>query len=66
MILWLISFKTIPEVPNGLVAVAGILNKIEKGLSDIISTSGGYPPGAQYDKCRRRNRNINHFGIYGA
>jgi hypothetical protein len=45
------KFQTIPEVPNGLVAVAGILNKIEKGLSDIISTSGGYPPGAQYDNA---------------
>ena len=45
------KFQTIPEVPNGLVAVAGILNKIEKGLSDIITTSGGYPPGAQYDNA---------------
>ena len=45
------KFQTIPQVPNGLVAVAGILNKIEKGLSDIISTSGGYPPGAQYDNA---------------
>ncbi|MGV8057565.1 MAG: conjugal transfer protein TraG N-terminal domain-containing protein [Smithellaceae bacterium] len=45
------KFQTIPQVPNGLVAVAGILNKIEKGLSDIITTSGGYPPGAQYDNA---------------
>ena len=33
------KFQTISEVPNGLVAVAGTLNKIEKGLSDIITTS---------------------------
>ena len=45
------QFQTIPQVPNGLVAVAGVLNKIEKGLSDIITTSGGYPPGQQYDNA---------------
>jgi len=45
------KFQTISNVPNGLVAVAGVLNKIEKGLSDIITTSGGYPPGEQYDNA---------------
>jgi conjugal transfer mating pair stabilization protein TraG len=45
------KFQTISHVPNGLVAVAGVLNKVEKGLSDIITTSGGYPPGEQYDNA---------------
>jgi len=33
-------FQTVGRIPDGIVVVAGILNKIERGLVDIISTSG--------------------------
>ncbi len=33
-------FQTVSGVPNGIVMVAGVLNKIEKGFVDIIDTSG--------------------------
>lgn len=39
-------FDTIGGIPNGVVATAGILNKIERGLVDIIDTAA--VPGARY------------------
>jgi hypothetical protein len=33
-------FQTIGRIPDGIVVVAGTLNRIERGLVDIISTSG--------------------------
>jgi conjugal transfer mating pair stabilization protein TraG len=33
-------FQTVGRVPDGIIVVAGILNKIERGLVDIISVSG--------------------------
>lgn len=33
-------FQTIGDIPDGIIVVAGVLNKIERGLVDIISTSG--------------------------
>ena len=33
------KFQTIPNVPNGVVIVAGSLNAIERGLVDIVSNS---------------------------
>ena len=33
-------FQTVGNIPDGIVVVAGTLNKIERGLVDIISTSG--------------------------
>jgi len=33
-------FQTVNGIPNGIVMVAGSLNKIEQGLVDIIDTSG--------------------------
>ncbi len=32
--------RTIADVPDGLVLVAGMLNKLERGLVDIVSTAG--------------------------
>jgi hypothetical protein len=32
--------QTISDVPDGIVLVAGVLNKLERGLVDIVSTSG--------------------------
>jgi len=39
-------FQTIGEVPNAIVFTAGFLNKIEKGMVDIIDTAAA--PDAQY------------------
>ncbi|MCJ7603164.1 MAG: conjugal transfer protein TraG N-terminal domain-containing protein, partial [Desulfobulbaceae bacterium] len=41
-------FDTIGGIPNGVVATAGILNKIERGLVEIIDTAG--VPGARYQE----------------
>lgn len=42
-------FDTIGGIPNGVVATAGILNKIERGLVDIIDTAA--VPGAKYHEA---------------
>ncbi|MEW6521906.1 MAG: conjugal transfer protein TraG N-terminal domain-containing protein, partial [Thermodesulfobacteriota bacterium] len=42
-------FDTIGGIPNGVVATAGILNKIERGLVEIIDTAG--VPGARYQEA---------------
>lgn len=42
-------FDTIGGIPNGVVATAGILNKIERGLVDIIDTAA--VPGAKYQEA---------------
>jgi len=39
-------FDTIGGIPNGVVLTAGVLNKIERGLVDIIDTAA--VPGAKY------------------
>jgi len=39
-------FQIIPNVPDAIVATAGTLNKLEKGLVDIIDTASA--PNAQY------------------
>ncbi|OGR07558.1 MAG: hypothetical protein A2511_09975 [Deltaproteobacteria bacterium RIFOXYD12_FULL_50_9] len=41
-------FQTIGGIPNGVVFTAGILNKIERGLVDIIDTAG--VPGSKYQE----------------
>lgn len=33
-------YQAVGDIPDGIVALAGILNKIEQGLVDIVSTSG--------------------------
>lgn len=42
-------FDTIGGIPNGVVATAGILNKIERGLVEIIDTAA--VPGAKYQEA---------------
>lgn len=39
-------FQAIAGIPNGVVFTAGVLNKIERGIVDIIDTAG--LPGAKY------------------
>lgn len=39
-------FQTIGGVPDGIIAVAGILNLVERGLVDIIDTAAS--PGSEY------------------
>ncbi|MEW6418633.1 MAG: conjugal transfer protein TraG N-terminal domain-containing protein [Nitrospirota bacterium] len=41
-------YQAVGDIPDGIVALAGILNKIEQGLVDIVSTSGtvGYKDSA--------------------
>lgn len=39
-------FQTIGGVPDGIIAVAGILNLVERGLVDIIDTAAA--PGSEY------------------
>lgn len=39
-------FQIVPNVPDAIVATAGMLNKLEKGLVDIIDTASA--PNAQY------------------
>jgi len=34
-------FQTVSGIPNGIVAVAGVLNKIERVVVEITNTSGG-------------------------
>lgn len=41
-------FETIGGIPDGVVATAGILNKIERGLVEIIDTAA--VPGSQYQE----------------
>jgi len=41
-------FDTIGGIPNGVVATAGILNKIERGLVEIIDTAA--VPGSRYQE----------------
>ncbi|EKD40857.1 MAG: hypothetical protein ACD_74C00151G0005 [uncultured bacterium] len=42
-------FQTIAGIPNGVVFTAGVLNKIERGLVDIIDTAG--VPGSKYQEA---------------
>lgn len=39
-------FETVGNIPDGVVLVAGTLNKLERGLVEIIDTAA--PPGAKY------------------
>lgn len=39
-------FETVADIPDGVVLVAGTLNKLERGLVDIIDTAA--PPTAKY------------------
>ncbi|MGK7346019.1 MAG: conjugal transfer protein TraG N-terminal domain-containing protein [Candidatus Nitrospinota bacterium M3_3B_026] len=43
-------YEAVSGVPDGMIIILGLLNKIERGLVDIISTAGILPPEAGYDR----------------
>ncbi len=43
-------YQAVDGIPDGMIALLGILNKIERGLVEIISTAGDIPPEVGYDR----------------